>query len=210
MHVSWSKKFEIIFFYTTCIYFFISSSRFQCTFISMHLFLYDKLTQAATNFTCVTRYASIKVNKFLHVAISVASLWILVHVTIRFRGILHLDRRDADRRYPSENQGGGSSRTASSHREIPLARRKPRRFLLHFRHLFHREPVVPNHFFSSDPVPFRQDGTLIAVDWIKTGNLVRSVFKGAYYRVDEMIRENRAWNNGWENAMMSMPRPSMR
>lgn len=152
-------------------------------------------SQATANFARVTRYASIKINKFLHVAISVASLWILVHVTIRFRGILRLDRRDADRRYPSEIQGGGSARTASSHREIPLARRKARRFLLHFRHLFHREPVVPNHFFSSVPVPFRQDGTLIAVDrWIKTGNLVRSVFKGAYYRVDEMIRKNRARN----------------
>lgn len=116
-------------------------------------------------FACVTWYASIKINKFLHVAISVASLWILVRVTIRFRGILRLDRGDADRRCPSEDQGGGSPRTASSHREIPLARRKSRCFLLHFRHFFHREPVVPNHF-SSDPVSFlfRQDGTLITVD----------------------------------------------
>lgn len=107
------------------------------------------------------RYASIKENKFLHVAISVAisvaSLWILVRVSIRFRGVLRrLDRRD--RRCPSENQGG-FARTASSHREIPLARRKPRRFLLHFRHFFHREPLVPNHF-SRDP----QDATLIAAD----------------------------------------------
>lgn len=135
----------------------------------------------------MTRYASIKINKFLHVAISVASLWILVRVTIRFRGILRLDRGDADRRCPSEDQGGGSPRTASSHREIPLARWKSRCFLLHFRHFFHREPVVPNHF-SSDPVPFRQDGTLITVDenWKFR---IRSVFKEPYHRVDEMIRK---------------------
>lgn len=171
MHVSWWKKFLIIFFYIISAYtsspplLFVFQRDSKCTFISMHFFFIRQiLTQAETNYmrlcTRVTwNYASIKVNKFLHVAISVAisvaSLWILVRVTIRFRGlILRLDRRDADRRCSVKSQGGGSARTASSHREIPLARRKPRRFLLHFRHFFHREPVVPNHL-SRDPVSFR-------------------------------------------------------
>lgn len=91
-------------------------------------------------------YAPIKENKFLHVTIAAA--WILVRATIRFRDVLRLDRRGADRRCPSDDQGGGSARTASSHREVPLAWRESRCFLLHFRHLSHREPIVPNHFAS--------------------------------------------------------------
>lgn len=117
----------------------------------------NKLSQVATNHALSCEAVRIRENKFLHVTIAVA--WILVRVTIRFRGVLRLDRRGADRQCPSDDQRGGSARAASSHREVPLARRKPRCFLLHFRHLFHRELIVPNHFASdlAEELHRRQD-----------------------------------------------------
>lgn len=136
----------------------------------------------------------VKENKSLHVTIAAA--WILVRATIRFRDVLRLDRRGADRRCPSDVQGGGSARTASSHRKVPLARREPRRFLLHFRHLFHREPIVPNHCSlarSRREEQLRRQDLNSAVG----GNSHNSVgggvfFFNARYCADETTRRNEA------------------
>lgn len=129
-------------------YFFFFNQNFNVLLLAC-TFSCDRLSWAATNHapSCARSAVPIKENKFLHVTIAAA--WILVRATIRFRGVLRLDRRGDDRRCPSDDQGRGFARAASSHREVPLARRESRCFLLHFRHLFHREPIVPNHFASN-------------------------------------------------------------
>lgn len=131
-------------------------------------------------------------HKFLHVAISV--VWILACAAINLHCVLWLNRRDADRRCPSK--GGGPTRAASSHCEVSLARRERRRFLLHFRHLFHWESVVSNHF----PIEFNRT-------WQKSRENSIKMFLTKHL-VNIMIRST--CDNDYRNTIMTMLRPLVR